>query len=97
LTAAALAALLAAAALLAEPHLLGELRPCRGVIGRHHRIIRRQTPLFAILIRRDAVPRAQMAFSDLNFSPSSKQTMKSGLIDRFTGTAGLSGSIGAAT
>jgi len=35
--------------------------------------------------------------SDLNFFPSSKQTRYSGVIERFIGTAGLSGSAGAAT
>ena len=45
------AALPAAAALLAEAHLLGELRSGRRIVRRHHRIIRRQTPFLAILLR----------------------------------------------
>jgi hypothetical protein len=45
----------AAPPLLAQPHLLGELRTCRGIIGRDHRVISRQVPLRAILIRRHPV------------------------------------------
>jgi hypothetical protein len=47
-------------ALLAESHLLGELRAGGGVTRRHHRIIRRQAPLLAVLLGRHAVLAAQM-------------------------------------
>src|SRR4051812_790936 len=51
--------LLAATALLAEAHLLGKLGSCRGVVRRHHRIIRRQRPFLAVLLGRHMVLRAQ--------------------------------------
>ena len=62
-----LAVLLAAAALLTEAHLLGELGTGGGVIRRHHRIVRRQTPLLAILLRCHLVLRAQVALQRLEF------------------------------
>src|SRR6202795_3999080 len=58
-------AIFAAAALLAEPHLLGKLRAGLGVFRRHHWIIGRQAPLLAILLRRHAVARAQVPFERL--------------------------------
>src|ERR1700732_102177 len=62
-----LPAILAAAGLLAEPHLLGKLRAGLGVFRRHHRIIGRQTPFLAILLRRHAVARAQVPLERLEF------------------------------
>src|SRR5579863_535479 len=57
--------LLAPFALLAQPHLLGELRAGGGVVGRHHRVIERKPPLLAILLRRHLVLGAQMALERL--------------------------------
>jgi hypothetical protein len=54
------AELLPPPALLAEPHLLGELGARDRVIGRHHGIVGRQTPLLAILVGRHIVLRAQV-------------------------------------
>ena len=55
------AALLGAApALLAQPHLLGQLRAGGRVIRRDHRVIGAQTPFLAVLLRRHVVLRAQM-------------------------------------
>src|SRR5262249_57685470 len=46
--------------LLAEPHLLGEVRTSRRIVRRHHRIVGRQSPFLAVLLRRHVVLRAQM-------------------------------------
>jgi hypothetical protein len=46
--------------LLAEPHLLGEVRTSRCIVRRHHRIVGRQSPFLAVLLRRHVVLRAQM-------------------------------------
>jgi hypothetical protein len=55
------------AALLAEPHVLGKLGTRRGIVRRHHRIVRRQPPFFAILLRRHVVLRAQMTLERFEF------------------------------
>src|SRR5262249_8065780 len=47
------------AALLAEAHLLGELRARRSVARRDHRIVGGKAPLLAVLLRRHVVLRAQ--------------------------------------
>src|SRR5262249_39713167 len=44
--------------LLAEPHLLGEVRTSRCIVRRHHRIVGRQSPFLAVLLRRHVVLRA---------------------------------------
>src|SRR5262249_685027 len=49
----------------AKPPLLGKLRPRRGVVWGHHRVIVRQIPLFAVLLRRKIVVRAQMPLQRL--------------------------------
>src|ERR1700761_40631 len=59
--AAAAAGLLAA---LAEAQALGQLRTSCTVVRRNHRIVRRQTPLFAILFRAQAT-RGQMPAQSL--------------------------------
>ena len=46
--------------LLAEPHLLGQVRTGRRIVRRHHRIVGRQSPFLAVLLRRHVVLRAQM-------------------------------------
>src|SRR5579885_715078 len=56
-----------APALLAEAHLPGKLRARRRVIGRHHRVVRRQTPFLAVLLRRHVVLRAQVTLERLEF------------------------------
>src|SRR5436190_18787578 len=55
----------AAFALLAEPHLLGELRARHGIIGCNHRIVGGKSPFLAILLGRHVVLRAQMALERL--------------------------------
>src|SRR3954452_3708630 len=55
----------AAAALLAESHLLRKLRAGGGVIGRDHRIIRRQAPLLPVLLGSHVVLRPQMPLEGL--------------------------------
>src|SRR5690348_3072281 len=57
--------LFAAAALLAEAHLLGELRARGRVARRDHRIVGRQAPFLAILLGGHVVLRAQMALERL--------------------------------
>ena len=56
---------LAGLPLASETHLLGKLRPGRGVVRRHHRIRWVQRPLFAILIRRKVVVSHQMPLQRL--------------------------------
>src|ERR1700692_1733570 len=56
-------------ALLAEPHLLGESRSRRSVVWRHHRIVCRKTPLFAVLLGRQVIVGAQMPFERLELLP----------------------------
>ena len=46
--------------LLTKPHLLGKERARGGVVWRHHGIVAAETPLFAILLRREVIPAAQM-------------------------------------
>src|SRR5260370_39729874 len=58
-------ALLPAPPLLAKSHLLGELRAGGGVVRRHHRVVGRQAPFFAVLLRCDVVLRAQVALERL--------------------------------
>src|SRR3974377_2290934 len=48
--------------LLAKPHLLGEARARGGVVWRPHGIVAAETPLFAILLRGEVIPAAQMPF-----------------------------------
>ena len=52
-------------ALLAKTHLLGEARAGRGVIRRDHRVVRCQTPLFAVLLGCHFVLCAQMPLQGL--------------------------------
>jgi hypothetical protein len=51
----------AASPLFPEPHLLGEPRTRRRIVGRDYRVISRSVPLRAILIRRHLVLGAQVA------------------------------------
>src|SRR5688500_16746189 len=51
--------------LLAQAHLFGELRACRGVVRGNHRIVDRQAPFLAILLGRHVVLSAQMALERL--------------------------------
>jgi len=81
-------------ALLPQSHLFGELRSGRRVVWRHHGVVGPQTPFFAILLGRHIVLVRKWRLRDLNFFPSSKQMINSGVIDFFTETAGLSGSAG---
>src|SRR5215831_10964021 len=53
--------------LLTEPHLFGEMGPSCRVVRRHHRIVRRQSPFLAVLLRRHVVLRAQMTLEGLEF------------------------------
>ena len=57
----------AAAALLAEAHLLGQLRARGRVAGRDHRIVGAERPFFPILLGRHVVLRAQMPLERLEF------------------------------
>src|SRR6266508_2377385 len=52
--------------LLAESHLFGQARTSGGIIRRHHRIIRRQSPFLAILLRSHVVLRAQVTLESLS-------------------------------
>src|SRR5215203_853434 len=54
---------------LAETHLLRKLRARLGVIGRDHRIVRRQAPPLAVLLRREIVLCPQMPLERLEFLP----------------------------
>src|SRR5437868_14096490 len=51
--------------LLAPTHLLGRLRPRGGIVRRNHRIVRRQAPLLAVLLRRYVVLGAQVTLERL--------------------------------
>src|SRR5260370_20326533 len=51
--------------LLTEPHLFGEVRASCCIVRRHHRIVRRQSPFLAVVLRRHVVLRAQMALERL--------------------------------
>ena len=57
----------AAAALLTEPHLLGELRARGGIVRRNHRIVGRQAPLGAIVFRRHLIMRHQVPLQHFQF------------------------------
>src|SRR5258705_12109321 len=48
-----------------QPDLLGDFRALFGVFRRDHRVVRRQPPFGAILIRRQTVGRAQMPLQHL--------------------------------
>src|SRR4029077_16028941 len=49
--------------------LLGELRARGRIVGRHHRVVGRQGPLRAILVRRHAVLRAQVPLERFELLP----------------------------
>src|SRR4051812_35713823 len=51
--------------LLAEAHLLRQIRAGLGVIGRDHRVVGREAPLLAILLGRHVILRAQVALEGL--------------------------------
>src|SRR4051794_27444045 len=51
--------------LLAEAHLLRQVRAGLGVIGRDHRVVGREAPLLAILLGRHVILRAQVALEGL--------------------------------
>ena len=53
----------------AETHLLGEVGALGGVIRRHRRVVRRQAPLLAVLLRRHFILRAQMPLQQFEFLP----------------------------
>src|SRR3954467_3031700 len=59
--------LLAAPPLLAEPHLLRKMRARGRVVRGNHGIVRRQSPFFAVLLRRHIVLRAQVTLEGLEF------------------------------
>jgi hypothetical protein len=71
----------------AEPHRLGQFRASSGVIRRDHRIIRRQTPFGDIRPASSPWWVDRWRFSDLNFFPSSRQMMWSGVTDFLIDTA----------
>ena len=78
----------AAAALLAEAHLLGELRAGRSVVRRNHRIVRRQAPLFPVLLGRHAVLGAQVSLQRLELLAvveADQEVRRDGLADGYGG------------
>ena len=86
----------AAAALLAEAHLLGQLRAGGRVVGRHHRIVGAEPPFLAVLLGRHVVLGAQMALERLELFAVFQTDDVFGRDRLFlTETAGFSGSAGA--
>jgi hypothetical protein len=51
----------------AQAHLLGKLRTGGGVVGCNHRVIVRQSPLFAVFLWREVVVGPQMSLQRLEF------------------------------
>src|SRR5664280_1699940 len=85
----------AAAALLAKPHLLGQLRARGRVTGRDHRIVGAERPFFPVLLGRHVVLRAQMPLERLEFLAVFQADNVFRRDRLFTETAGRSGSDGA--
>src|SRR5712691_13064317 len=80
--------LLAPTALLAQSHLLGEVGAGSRVVRRHHRVIRRQPPFLAVLLRRHVVLGAQVALERLEFLSvleTNDMVGRDRLLDRYGG------------